>query len=414
MGFITVIFITFILIFLIQFYFVKKVYKSLLRIFPRLSIKVLRRAFTILLIFLNLYPLFLLAAYIFLTSSTGQSRPVIPDVWYINYFLLYPFWLWVFLVVQCILLYFIMELLKFLTLPYYRKHKEGLKNIEAKIVIVILAFFIFYVPLRVIADYYFVSTRIVEYKNPNIPAALNNFKITFISDIQADAYTDASRLGKYIRRVNDTNPDLVLIGGDMITSTPDYIDEAAEFVGKIKSKFGVYSCIGDHDNWAYRNDYARSLKEVEEAMGKYNVEMFNNKDTILNVRNSRIGITFLTSTYVEHLNAETVNDLIHKQNEADLNILLIHQPNKLAVQKAADEGYNLFLAGHTHGGQVTFLFPFFNLTPTLLETRFVRGDFHFGNMLMVVTRGLGMSLVPMRYNSTPEITVIVLRKMKEK
>ncbi|HSD64086.1 MAG TPA: metallophosphoesterase, partial [Ignavibacteriaceae bacterium] len=303
---------------------------------------------------------------------------------------------------------------KFLTLPYYRKHKEKLKNIEAKIVIVVLAFFIFYVPLRVIADYYFVSTRIVEYKNPNIPAALNNFKITFVSDIQADAYTDASRLGKYIRRVNDTNPDLVLIGGDMITSTPDYIDEAAEFVGKIKSKFGVYSCIGDHDNWAYRNDYARSLKEVEEAMRKYNVEMFNNKDTILNVRNSRIGITFLTSTYVEHLNAETVNDLIHKQNEADLNILLIHQPNKLAVQKAADEGYNLFLAGHTHGGQVTFLFPFFNLTPTLLETRFVRGDFHFGNMLMVVTRGLGMSLVPMRYNSTPEIIVIVLRKIKGK
>lgn len=410
MGFIVVIFLTFILIFLIQFYFVRKVYGSILKIFPRISVKILRKVFTYFLIFLNLYPFFLLAAYIFLSSSTGQSRPVIPDVWYINYFLLYPFWLWVFLVVQCILLYLIIEVLKLLTLPYYRKHKERLKNTEAKIVIIILAFFIFYVPLRVIADYHFVSTRIVEYKNPKIPAALNNFKITFISDIQADAYTDASRLGKYIRRVNDTNPDLVLIGGDMITSTPDYIDEAAEFVGKIKSKYGVYSCIGDHDNWAYRNDYGRSLREVKDAMEKYNVRMYNNKDTILNMKNSKIGITFITSTYVEHLDAKTVENFIHKQHGADLNILLIHQPNALAVHRAADEGYNLFLAGHTHGGQVTFLFPFVNLTPTLLETRFVRGDFHFGNMLMVVTRGLGMSLVPMRYNSTPEITVIVLRK----
>jgi predicted MPP superfamily phosphohydrolase len=198
----------------------------------------------------------------------------------------------------------------------------------------------------------------------------------------------------------------------MITSTPDYIDEAAEFVGKIKSRYGVYSCIGDHDNWAYRDNYSRSLREVEEAMEKYNVRMYDNKDTILNVKGSKIGITFLTSTYVEHLNSSIASDFIHKQKNTDINILLIHQPNSLAVKRAADEGYNLFLAGHTHGGQVTFLFPFINLTPTLLETRFVRGDFHFGNMLMVVTRGLGMSLVPMRYNSTPEITVIVIRKEK--
>lgn len=410
MGFIVVIFITFILIFLIQFYFIRKIYKSIQRVFPKVSSKILKRIIRFLLIFLNLYPLFLLAAYIILSSSTGQSRPHIPDNWIINFFLLYPFWLWTFLVVQCILLFFILEIIKLLIFPRYRKNREKFRNIEAKFIVVILAFFIVYVPARVILDYYTVSTRIVEYKEKNLPDALNNFKITFISDIQADAYTTASRLEKYIRRVNETYPDLVLIGGDMITSTPDYIDEAAEYIGKIKSKYGVYSCIGDHDNWAYRNDYKRSLREVENALEKYNVKMFNNKDTILNIKNSGIGITFLTSTYVEHLKTEMTDSLIHAQNHSDLKILLIHQPNVMAVQKAAAAGYNLFLAGHTHGGQVTFLFPFINLTPTLLETRFVRGDFHFGKMLMIVTRGLGMSLVPLRYNSTPEITVIVLRK----
>ncbi len=251
---------------------------------------------------------------------------------------------------------------------------------------------------------------LLNIKISTFPQELNNFRITFISDIQADPYTDASRLGKYIRRVNDTDPGLVLIGGDMITSSPDYIDEAAEFVGKIKSKYGVYSCIGDHDNWAYRNDYRRSLREVSSAMDKYNVEMYNNRNLNLKIKNAIIGITFLTSTYVEHLQAQVLDSLVKAQNQPDLKVMLIHQPNALAVQKAADSGYNLFLAGHTHGGQVTFLFPFINLSPTLLETRFVRGDFHFGNMLMIVTRGLGMSLVPMRYNSTPEITVIVLRK----
>ena len=410
MGFVVVIILTFILIFLVQFYFVKKVYNSVLRIFPNVSVKILKRVFRVLLIFLNLYPIFLLAAYIFLSSTTGHSRPNIPDEWYINYFLLYPFWLWTFLVVQCLLLFLILEVVKLVIFPIYKRHKERLKNLESKFVLIVLSFFIIYVPARVIFDYHTVSTRIVEYKKADLPDALNNFRITFISDIQADAYTDASRLGKYIGRVNKTDPDLVLIGGDMITSTPDYINEAAEYVGKIKSKYGVYSCIGDHDNWAYRNDYSRSLREVVGAMLKYNVKMFNDKDTVLNIKNSKIGITFLTSTYVEHLKSEAIDSLIHKLNNVDLKIVLIHQPNSQAVQSAARAGYNLFLAGHTHGGQVSFLFPFINLTPTLLETRFVKGDFHFGQMLMIVTRGLGMSLVPMRYNSTPEITVIVLRK----
>ena len=410
MGFIAVIFLTFVLIFLVQFYFTRKVYKSILLIFPNVSTVILKRIFRILLIFLNLYPVFLFAAYIFFSATTGEQRPGLPEGWFINYFLLYPFWIWTFLIVQCILLFIIIEVIKLLLLPLYRKYRDRFRYNEARLIVIILAFFIIYVPARVLVDYYVVSTRIVEYKDKNLPAELNNFRITFISDIQADPYTDASRLGKYIRRVNDTDPGLVLIGGDMITSSPDYIDEAAEFVGKIKSKYGVYSCIGDHDNWAYRNDYRRSLREVSSAMDKYNVEMYNNRNLNLKIKNAIIGITFLTSTYVEHLQAQVLDSLVKAQNHPDLKVMLIHQPNALAVQKAADSGYNLFLAGHTHGGQVTFLFPFINLSPTLLETRFVRGDFHFGNMLMIVTRGLGMSLVPMRYNSTPEITVIVLRK----
>ena len=71
--------------------------------------------------------------------------------------------------------------------------------------------------------------------------------------------------------------------------------------------------------------------------------------------------------------------------------------------------YDLFFAGHTHGGQITFLFPFYNLSPTMIETPYMRGEFKFGEMLMVVTRGLGMSLSPVRFNSTPEISVIKLK-----
>ncbi|HEY6906059.1 MAG TPA: hypothetical protein VI230_01240, partial [Ignavibacteriaceae bacterium] len=163
MGFIVVIFITFILIFLIQFYFIRKIYKSILRVFPGISAKILKRILRILLIFLNLYPIFLLAVYIFISPSGGESRPRVPESAAINYLLLYPFWLWTFLVVQCILFFLILEILKLLFLPIYRKHRENLKGIEAKIILAVLAFFIIYVPVRVVIDYNVVSTRIVEY-----------------------------------------------------------------------------------------------------------------------------------------------------------------------------------------------------------------------------------------------------------
>ena len=82
---------------------------------------------------------------------------------------------------------------------------------------------------------------------------------------------------------------------------------------------------------------------------------------------------------------------------------------------ARKNNFDLYLAGHTHGGQISFVFPFVQLTPTLFETTYIQGDFWFDDpdkvgtgMLMIVTRGLGMSIAPLRYNSTPEITLIVL------
>ena len=136
--------------------------------------------------------------------------------------------------------------------------------------------------------------------------------------------------------------------------------------------------------------------------------MINNKKRTINVNGAKISIAFITSTYVEKINETKFDNVIDNSLSGDLKILLVHQPSNFLVEKAKQYNFNLLLAGHTHGGQVTFLFPFKNLTPTLIETKYVRGDFHFGNLLMVVTRGLGMSLVPLRYNSTPEVTVIMI------
>jgi len=276
---------------------------------------------------------------------------------------------------------------------------------------VLIGFFVFYIPVRVIYDYNNVSVRTVEFKKEGLPDALENFKIVFISDIQADHYTDEGRLKNFINIVNSLNPDLILIAGDLITTGSKYINLSGKEVGKLKALYGVYSCVGDHDNWAYRNDYARSVDEVINSLLRNNVEMIDNGKRTINVYGAEIEIAFITNTYVGKVRDKTLDSLV-SNHTGDFNIFLTHQPRPNLIGAAQKNNFDLYLCGHTHGGQISFVFPFVQLTPTIIETKYVRGDFYFGEMLMIVTRGLGMSLAPVRYNSTPEVTLITLQNNK--
>ncbi|MFZ0453588.1 MAG: metallophosphoesterase [Ignavibacteriaceae bacterium] len=410
---ITGIFIAAVLLYLVEYYFTKKVSKAIKNVFPKLPDKKRKAALTIFLVWINLYPLFLIFDWSY--AAISKTYTWVPQNSFFDYFLIYPFWAGLFIVVQSDLFFLIIDVFGILLFPIWKKYQQKILSYETKAIVIITILFLFYVPLRMVHDEYAVSIRIVEYKKKDLPEALNNFKITFISDIQADRYTDRARLTNYIKKVNSTHPDLVLIGGDVITSTPEYINEAAEYISKIKSRYGIYSCVGDHDNWAYHNNYSRSLKEVETALNKQGIQMVDNGKRYINVDSIGIEITFVTNTYVERIPVDQLDSLAELKHKYALKIFLAHQPRVFLANAATKYNYDLYLAGHTHGGQITFLFPFKNLSPTLIETPYVRGDFHFTKqdgekMLLVVTRGLGMSIAPVRYNSTPEITVIIIEK----
>lgn len=409
MSFIILIIVSIFLLFIIEYYFIRKVRSSINILFPKFQISKHKKFIIGFFAYINLYIPIVIIAYIYSMIFYGD-RPVPPENIFFDYLILFPFWLSMLIFIQCGVLYLLIDILKLLLLPLFKKHKTKLLPFQAKLILTIAAVFILYVPVRAVYDFNTVSLRVVEFKKHNLTEDLIGFKIAFISDIQADRYTNNNRLDRFISKVNSTNPDLVLIAGDMITSTPNYINTSAEYIGKLISKHGVFSCVGDHDNWAYWQDNGRSVMEITNALKKYNVKMIDNGHEVINVNNSKINITFVTNTYVETISAETLDRLTQPDKDYDLNIFLTHQPRNKFISAAVKHNYDLLLAGHTHGGQVTFFFPFYNLSPTLIETKYLRGDFYFGNMLMIVTRGLGMSLLPLRYNSTPEVTLIVLNK----
>lgn len=394
-----------VILFLLEYYFLRKVNRTFKTLYPYYSFKKKKLIIYSFLVLLNLYPAILIINAVY-AAITKQSV-AFPQNIFADYLLLYPFWILIILILQVSVLFLFVDMLKLILYPIYKKHKEKLYRLQTKIFLALTLFFAVYIPARVIYDYNTVDVRNVDFKKNDLPNELEGFKIAFISDVQADRYTDEKRLKRYIDEINETKPDLVLIAGDVITSTPDYIETAAKFIGKIKSRYGIYSCVGDHDNWAYRQDYVRSLREVEKALWDFNVEMLDNQLRFINIDSTRIGITFITNTYVSDISETTLRNLA-ESNKAEFKIFLTHQPREFLINSAVKNNYDLFLAGHTHGGQITLLFPFIQLTPTLFETSYIKGDFYFNRMLAVVCRGLGMSLAPVRYNSTPEIVIITL------
>jgi len=399
--------IVYLILFVLEFYFVWKVTGSTKTLLNLPDIKKAKKFIWLLLLVLNAYPV-IGAGYLLYIQFTGDRNVHLPQTVFFDYLVIYPFWTFVFIVGQAIIYLIPLDILHVILSKISRVKREGIKKLVSKITLMLVIFLAVYVPARIIYDYNSVSTRVTEYKKSYLPSVLENFKIVLIADVQADKYTDSARLENYISKVNEVKPDLVLIAGDVITGSPDYINLAAESLSKINSKHGVYACVGDHDNWAYRSDYARSLKEVTEALDSVNVPMIDNQNLTLDIDSAQICISFITNTYVGRINEQTLDSLTTHIADCDLKIFLTHQPRSYLIEHAKEKDFDLMLAGHTHGGQITFLFPFIDLSPTLIETKYVKGDFWLNDMLLVVNRGLGMSLVPLRYNSTPEVSVIVI------
>lgn len=397
----------FVLIFGFQFYFIRKTSNTILYLFPRIKLELFKKIRWVTIGFLNLFPIGIILGFIyyFITNDAIEFPPL--NI-FVNYIIVFPFWIYFLIILQSIVFFLLIDIARLIVYPIYKKHKDRILAGIYKGQFALVVFFLFYVPSRVIYDYNNVEVREVTYHKP-VDEKLKSLRIAFISDIQADPYTNENRLSRFVNKVNSLNADLVLIAGDLITSGKYFVETSAKYSGMLKSKNGVYSCVGDHDNWVDRSDTEQSLRTVEAALAKNNVFMIDNENRYFDINGAKIKVSFVTNTYVETISDKTIKLITNGGQKADLKIFLTHQPRQKLIDAALEHNYDLYLAGHTHGGQITLLFPFYELSPTIFETQFVKGDFYFGDMLMIVTRGLGMSLAPVRYNATPEITLITFK-----
>jgi uncharacterized protein len=263
--------------------------------------------------------------------------------------------------------------------------------------------FAVYTPVRILAQRGELRER---HHRPGaaVPSASPPFRIAFLSDVHQDAHTDAEQVASIYALINAEQPDIVLSGGDWISTGPDYIAAAAASAGALTSRLGTFSVRGDHEHFAYA-DSARSVVEIERAMQQHGITMLANEVRWFDHHGKRISIVFLNNNYIHRTDRGTVDALLARVAGADYSIVITHQLDA-ALASQLENRVNLVLAGHTHGGQVNPVLGVVHVNLARLETPFVDGRYDRGHTTIIVTAGIGCSVVPLRYAAPPSIEYI--------
>jgi uncharacterized protein len=383
---------------LFQWYVAQKTINAIATVtgFKRRAIRL--TAFAIL-FWLILHPLLMFGSYFL--GLTGMSQSLQRSNLAIDAFVTYPFWAGIVLAIQVALLFLVMDAIRLLLWPVYKRHKLRWQKTQSYLVLILLFAGAIYVVARIYSDTFTVRTREVELRIANLPEELEGFRIAQIADVQADARTNGSKLQGYVASVNSLKPDLILFGGDLVTNGTDYITAGAEAVGKMEARHGTYACLGDHDYFADRNMVIRGL----ESNG---ITVLDNVATIVPVGSTYISLTGITNVYRTRPTTSALETIEQQRPRGPVNVLLTHQPSEWLVNYASEQDYDLLVAGHTHGGQIVFPLPGFLLTGSSFETRYVTGFYKAASMLVSINNGLGLTLAPIRYQAPAEVTLILL------
>ena len=249
-----------------------------------------------------------------------------------------------------------------------------------------------------------------EIVSDRIPQSFEGFRIAQVSDLHNKDFGEG--YGQLLTLLSQINPDIIVVTGDLIDSRQTDLDIALEFAWQAGKIARVYYVSGNHE--ARVPEY----EDLKIGLVKAGVVILENQKVQITREGESITLMGIDDPsfqgdYLfgdsESVARQAIEDL---QNESDgYTILLSHRPELFDLY--AETEMDLVFSGHAHGGQ--FRLPFVGglVAPNQgFFPKYDAGQFNEENTTMIVSRGVGNSIIPIRFNNRPEIVLVTLRNMK--
>lgn len=243
-----------------------------------------------------------------------------------------------------------------------------------------------------------IKTNEIDIKSPDIPPSFENKTIVFVSDIHHGPYLSKRRVGKLVSRINKLSAEIILFGGDYVQRNPKYIEPFFQEVKDLKAKVGIYGVLGNHDHW-------EDADLTRELMTTCGIKICDNESFWVHQKSDSIKIGGVGDLWED---VQSVKNTTHDLSPTDFCVLISHNPDYFEQMNSSL--IDLAVAGHTHGGQVTFFGKSAPVLPIVNGEKYRYGLKTKGDTFLYITSGVGTVTPPVRFFCRPEIVVFKLVK----
>ena len=249
-----------------------------------------------------------------------------------------------------------------------------------------------------------------EIVSDRIPQGFDGFRIAQVSDLHNARFGEDN--AKLIEMLSQTEPDIIVLTGDLIDSRNTDVEVALDFARQSVEIAPVYYVSGNHES--------RVTAYMDLKMGLGNAGVIVLENQIVEITRGQEYITLIgiddpsfQESYLFGDAAGVTEQVIGDLQEASdgYTILLSHRPELFDVYVAT--GMDLVFSGHAHGGQIRVPFAGGLVAPNQgFFPEYDAGQFTEEKTTMIVSRGIGNSIIPVRINNQPEIIVATLHNHK--
>lgn len=240
------------------------------------------------------------------------------------------------------------------------------------------------------------ETTHYTYEAEQLGVDLDGYRIVQISDLHNAKFGKNNQ--KLVDRIRECAPDMIVLTGDLVDSNHTNVDRVVQFVDEIVKICPVYYVTGNHEYWLDTSEYEKLMDGLVSA----GVVILDNQVVEISRGDAKFRLVGLDD---KSLADGTLEALL--SDEKELTVVLAHEPQYFA--RYAGTGVDLVLSGHAHGGQ--FRLPFVGgiVAPDQgFLPEYTAGEYYMNGTEMIVSRGLGNSVIPVRLFNYPEIVCVEL------